>query len=159
MGLLAWSSRPKSDREMTERVHLPLVAEFPLSVVAPDRTVFEDRITSLIAPGVEGYFGIFSSHEPLIAALQAGVVECRYERGDLVTIAVSGGFLEVSDNKVIILADDAVRAAEVDVAAAEKELEEARKALRGESSAILPSQADAVIRKAMARIRAARKAS
>ena len=130
---------------------------FKLSVVAPDQTVFEDTVSSVTVPGVEGYMGIMSSHEPIIAALEHGVVECRLNSGEVTSIAITGGFLEASDNKVIILADTAVRATDIDVAQAERELEEARRALRGESSSVTSGQAEETMRKAMVRIRAARK--
>jgi F-type H+-transporting ATPase subunit epsilon len=133
------------------------VADFQLSVVAPDRTVYEGQVTSVQVPGVEGYLGIMAGHQPIIVALQEGVVEAKQSLGEIATIAISGGFLECSANKVIILANDAVMASEVDIAACEKELEEARKALRGEPSSVPVDQADDVLRRAMARIRAARK--
>ncbi len=130
---------------------------FKLSVVAPDQTVFEDTVASVTVPGVEGYMGIMSNHEPIIAALEHGIVECRMDSGDATSIAITGGFLEASDNKVIILADSAIRATDIDLAQAEKELEEARKALRGEASSVTSAQAEETMRKAMVRIRAARK--
>lgn len=130
---------------------------FKLSVVAPDQTVFEDTVYSVTVPGVEGYMGIMSSHEPIIAALDHGVVECRLDSGETTSIAITGGFLEASDNKVIILADSAVRATDIDIAQAEKELEEARRALRGESSSVTNEQAEETMRRALVRIRAARR--
>lgn len=129
---------------------------FQLSVVAPDRTVFDDKVAGLVVPGVEGYLGILSSHEPIIAALDHGVVEAKDEAGAIQHIAITGGFLEASDNKVIILANDARRASEVDMAESEKELDEARKALRGEPSSVPVELADDVLRRSMARIRAAK---
>lgn len=131
---------------------------FKLSIVAPDQTVFEDTVASVTVPGVEGYMGLLSFHEPVIAALQHGIIECRLESGETQNIAITGGFMEASDNKVIILADNAVHATEVDIALTEKELEEARKALRGEQSSVTSEEAEEVMRRAMVRIRAARKA-
>jgi F-type H+-transporting ATPase subunit epsilon len=132
---------------------------FQLSIVAPDRTVFENKVTSIVVPGVEGYLGIMSNHEPIIAALDAGVVEAKDETGYVQNVAIAGGFLEASDNKVIILANDAQLSSEVDIAQAEKELDEARKALRGEPSSVQVDFADDVLRRSMARIRAAKKTS
>lgn len=130
---------------------------FQLSVVAPDRTVFDDQVSSIVVPGVEGYLGIMSNHEPIIAALDHGVVEAKDDAGAIQHIAITGGFLEASDNKVIILANDARRAAEIDLAETERELDEARKALRGEPSTVPVDLADDVLRRSMSRISAAKK--
>ncbi|MCG9895877.1 MAG: ATP synthase F1 subunit epsilon [Fimbriimonadaceae bacterium] len=134
------------------------MAAFQLSIVAPDRTVFDEPVDSLTVPAVEGYMGILSHHEPIIAALTAGVVEVK--AGPSVQhVAITGGFLESSDNKVIILADDAVRATDVDVAEEEKILEEARRSLRGEGGSMNATEAKEALRKAMVRIRSARRNS
>lgn len=129
---------------------------FKLSVVAPDRTVFEDEVASLIAPGVAGYLGIWADHEPSIIALKGGVVELMDKAGQREHVAIGGGFLEVSAGQAIILADDARMATEIDVADEQKNLEEARKALRGESSEYTQEQAQQELDRAMARLKAAK---
>jgi F-type H+-transporting ATPase subunit epsilon len=132
------------------------MALFKLSVVAPDRTVFEDEVESVVLPGVEGYLGIQSSHEPMLVALRPGIIEYMDRNNQRSFVSVSGGFTEISDNSVIVLAQDAQRATEIDVAEAEKALEEARRALRGEASTMTAQQATEEIERAMVRIKAAR---
>ena len=132
------------------------MATFQLSVVAPDRTVFEDVVESVVLPGVEGYLGIMAGHEPTLLALRAGIIEFEDTQRQRNFVTVSGGFVEVSDNKVIVLAQDAARAHEIDVAEAEKMLEEARRALRGESTSMTQQQATDEIERAMLRLKAAR---
>ncbi|MCA0361965.1 MAG: ATP synthase F1 subunit epsilon [Armatimonadetes bacterium] len=132
------------------------MALFKLSVVAPDRTVFEDEVESVVLPGVEGYLGIQSSHEPMLVALRPGIIEYMDRNNQRSFVSVSGGFTEISDNSVIVLAQDAQRATEIDVAEAEKALEEARRALRGEASSMTAQQATEEIERAMVRIKAAR---
>lgn len=132
------------------------MALFKLSVVAPDRTVFEDEVESVVLPGVEGYLGIQSSHEPMLVALRPGIIEYMDRNNQRSFVSVSGGFTEISDNSVIVLAQDAQRATEIDVAEAEKALEEARRALRGEASTMTAHQATEEIERAMVRIKAAR---
>jgi F-type H+-transporting ATPase subunit epsilon len=131
-------------------------APFHLSVVAPDRSVVDTQVTSVIAPGVNGYFGLWANHVPMVAALRTGLLE--YEDTDLqrIHIAIGGGFLEVSENKVTVLADSAERAEEIDLAKAEEELEEARKALRGESGTMTSDEAAVAVERALNRIQAAR---
>lgn len=133
------------------------MAAFQLSVVAPDRTVFEDSVESVILPGVEGYLGVMAGHEPMLLALRTGIIEYEDTQRQRNFVTVTGGFVEVSENKVIVLAQDAARSHEIDVAEAEKMLEEARKALRGEASSMTAAEATEEIERAMIRIKASRR--
>ena len=130
---------------------------FKLSVVAPDRTVFEDNVESVIVPGLNGYLGVMANHESMLLALRPGLIEYQDTNRQRSFVTVSGGFADISENSVIILAQDALQAHEIDVAGAEKALEEARKALRGESSSMTSQQATEEIERALARINAARR--
>lgn len=132
------------------------MAAFQLSVVAPDRTVFEDSVDSAVLPGVHGYLGVMAGHEPMILALRAGIVSMEDTTKQRHYVSVAGGFAEISEGKVIILADDAQFSNEIDVAAAEALLEEARKALRGESSTMNSDQATEELERAMSRLKASR---
>jgi F-type H+-transporting ATPase subunit epsilon len=132
---------------------------FTLSVVAPDRSILdEEPVTSLIAPGVEGYFGVMAGHTPLIASLRPGLIEFLTAENQRQFVAVGGGFVEVTHTKVTVLADSAERTEEIDLAEAEAELEEARRALRGESSELTTDEATTALERAMTRVRAARMA-
>lgn len=131
-------------------------AAFHLSVVAPDKSVVETEAISVIAPGSEGYFGVWRGHTPLVAALKPGMVEYQDQTGNRYYIYVGGGFAEVRGDRVTVLADEAARANEIDVSEAEFRLEEARKALRGETSSVTQENAVTEIDRAMSRIRAAR---
>lgn len=133
------------------------MAEFSLSVVAPDRTIFEGPVTSAVVPAVGGYMGVMSNHEPSIDALTTGIVEAKDGKGQIHHIAITGGFMEVSANKMIILADNGQLASDIDVSEAERQLDEARKALRGESSSVSSENAQDAIRAATNRIKAAKK--
>ena len=130
--------------------------QFLLSVVAPDKLVVEEQTDSMIAPGTEGYFGVWAGHEPIIVALRPGLVEYTDSTTNRHYIYVGGGFAEVQADRVTILADEAERATEVDIARAEQLLEEARKALRGEDSVIDSRDAVLEVERAVSRIKAAR---
>lgn len=134
-----------------------MAKDFELSIVAPDRSVVEDRAQAVVAPGIEGYFGVMAGHLPMVSALRAGIVEYLDAKGQRHHIAVSGGFAEISGSRLTILADSASRASEVDIKQEEQRLEKARKALRGEDSSMSSEAATAEIEKAMARIRAAQR--
>ena len=134
-----------------------MAKDFTLSVVAPDRSVVEEKTPSVIVPGVGGYFGIWAGHEPLISAISAGVLE--YDEpgtGNRHFVAIGGGFAEITPDHVTILADTAERATDIDISEAEHALEEARKALRGEASTLSKEQATIELDRAVNRIKAAR---
>jgi F-type H+-transporting ATPase subunit epsilon len=130
--------------------------EFQLSVVAPDKSIVEEPATSLVAPGTEGYFGVMAGHVPLIAALRPGLLEYADLSGTRHFVYIGGGFAEVTGDRVTVLADEAERAANIDLAEAERSLEEARRALRGESTTLTAESAVQEVERAMNRIRAAR---
>ncbi len=116
----------------------------------------EASVQSVVAPGVEGYFGVMAGHEPTIAALRPGILEYLDASNQRRYVYTGGGFAEVTGERVTILADDAAPASEIDIAEAERRLEEARKALRGESSEISSQNAVIEMDRAIERIRAAR---
>ncbi len=129
---------------------------FTLSIVAPDRSVVETEVVSVIAPGAMGYFGVLRGHLPMVAALKPGLLEYEDPSKERHTVAVSGGFVEVGATKITVLADAAERASEIDVARAEHALENARKSLRGESSGVTSEDARAELDRAMNRLRIAK---
>src|SRR4030042_724434 len=89
-----------------------------LDIVPAERVVYSEEVDAVIAPGVEGQLGILPHHAPLMTTLQAG--ELRVKRGGGEdSLAISGGFLGVGPDRVIVLADSAERAEEIDVARAE----------------------------------------
>lgn len=135
-----------------------MAKEFALNVVAPDRAVVEENVTSAIAPGTSGYFGIWADHLPLVAALKPGLLEYIDAAGQRHFVYVGGGFVEVRSNKMTVLADEASRASDIDLARAEADLETARRALRGEDTEMSEEQAVQEVEKAIQRIRAARSA-
>lgn len=100
----------------------PLLVE----IVSPDRTAYRGEARSFRAPGVEGGFEILRGHAPMLAATQVGQVIVTTMAGDLATFATSGGFVEVLDNRVIMLAESVEPASGID-------LERAR---RAESAAV-----------------------
>ena len=131
-----------------------MATSFQLSIVAPDRSVLDEPAESVIAPGSEGYFGVLAGHVPFIAALKPGIVEFSTAQGRS-HVAVSGGFAEVTADKVTILADAAERATEIDISRAEAALDNARRSLRGEEAALSSEEAVIALEKAMNRIKAA----
>ncbi|MBL8059492.1 MAG: ATP synthase F1 subunit epsilon [Chthonomonas sp.] len=132
------------------------MSAFTLSVVAPDRKVVETEVSSVIAPGSEGYLGVQKGHVPVIVSLKPGILEFKDTSNINHSVAIDGGFMEVSGEQVIVIAEGAAIASEIDIREAEAELEEARKALRGESSKISSDDATEAMARALTRIKAAK---
>ncbi len=106
---------------------------FRVEVVTRERQVLDRQVVSLIAPAREGYLGVMAGHTPLIAELTVGKLILRYENGQSDVLAISGGFLEVTPEHTIVLAEAAEFAHEIDVERARRALERAQRRLRGES--------------------------
>ncbi len=102
---------------------------FKLTVVTPEKTVFEMDVRSMIAPGGEGYLGVLSNHAPLITALNPGILAVTDDSDGESLFSLSGGFLEVSGNIATILADSIEAADEIDIDRAEESIKRARKRL------------------------------
>jgi F-type H+-transporting ATPase subunit epsilon len=128
-----------------------------LDVVTVERSVFSDEIDSVVAPGSLGELGILPRHAALMTTLQPG--ELRIKQGiEEVDLAIGGGFLEVRDNRVLVLADSAERAEEIDVERAQAAQERARQALadaRQRTENIF--QAEAALRRSQIRLKVARR--
>ena len=128
-----------------------------VEIVTAERVVYTREAEAVIAPGVEGQLGILPHHAPLMTILQAGELVVRHG-GQEDALAISGGFLEVRPDRVIILADQAERAEEIDVARAEAAKKRAEERLKGRRVAGLDeTRAEAALRRAVARITVAEK--
>ena len=101
-----------------------------LEITTPMRLVVAEQVDEVVAPGIEGYFGVLPGHAPFLTTLGTGIVTYRIGR-DEHQLAVSGGFAEVRNDKVIILADTAERPEEIDRARAERSRERAERRLSG----------------------------
>jgi len=86
-----------------------------VEIVSPDRAAYRGEARSFRAPGVEGSFEVLRGHAPLLAATEVGTVTVTTLTGDRVSFATSGGFVEVLDDHVIMLAETAEPAGEIDV--------------------------------------------
>jgi len=80
---------------------------FLLRLVTPQKLLLEAEVQSLQVPGSEGYVGVLAHHAPLITALKEGKLEVKDPAGRVTAYHVTGGFLEVSDNRATVLADSA----------------------------------------------------
>ena len=126
-----------------------------LDIVTAERMVYSDNVDRVIAPGFEGQLGILPHHTPLMTTLLPG--ELRVKKGDEeVSLAISGGFLEVRPDRVVVLADAAERAEEIDVERAEEARKRARERLSQElEPGIDGARVEAALRRSLARLKVA----
>jgi F-type H+-transporting ATPase subunit epsilon len=101
-----------------------------LEVATPARLLVSEEVEEVVAPGIEGYFGVLPGHAAFLTTLGAGELMYR-QNGRQQYLAVSGGFAEVRNDKVIVLADAAERPEEIDRARAERALQQAERTLSG----------------------------
>jgi F-type H+-transporting ATPase subunit epsilon len=83
-------------------------------IVTPEQVVLKEAVIRATIPTTSGELTILPDHIPLVSVLQAGVIEVEKDNGEIEVMVVSGGFLEVQSDKIIILADYAERAAGFD---------------------------------------------
>jgi F-type H+-transporting ATPase subunit epsilon len=105
------------------------MATFPLELVTPERLLFNEEVQAVRAPGINGSFGVLAHHAPLLTELSTGMIKVTLANGQEEFIATTGGFMQVSRQKVIILADAAELSSEIDVERARQALERSRKLL------------------------------
>lgn len=105
---------------------------FRLSIVTPERVVYDDNVRSMTVPGIDGYLGILAHHAPIITALKPGKIEYFDESGQLFILSVSNGFVEVSNNVATILADAVEVAEDIDIERARAAYEREMGHLHGE---------------------------
>lgn len=130
---------------------------FRLEIVTPERMVVaDDTVTSIVAPGSEGYLGVLAGHAPLLTELTVGEIDITRADNSEMAIATSGGFMEVGGNKVIILADTAELASEIDIDRARESANRAEERLRRSLEAEVDAgRAEAAVSRAMNRLRVA----
>jgi F-type H+-transporting ATPase subunit epsilon len=125
-----------------------------VDIVTAERLVYsEEGVDEIIVPGVEGELGVLTLHAPLLTMIQPGVLRI-VKGGDEVEMAIMGGFMEVRDNRVTILADAAERAEEIDEVRAEEARGRARRLLEERGAREELAQAEASLARALARIKA-----
>ena len=126
-----------------------------LEIVTPERLAYSDEVDMVLVPGIEGEMGILPHHTPLVSLLGVGELKIR-KGGDEETFAIAGGFLQVRPDKVVVMAETADLAADIDLERAQEARAEAEKALEsGYVEGADLSAARAELQRALVRIRVA----
>lgn len=133
---------------------MPTTMQFEM--VTAERQLFAGEVESLVAPGAAGDLGILPHHAPLLTTLRPGELRILHD-GQERSIALTGGFLEVLDNRVTILADAAEQADEIVLERAEQAMQRAQERIAARDTDLDLQQALAALRRAQARVTVARR--
>lgn len=125
-----------------------------IEIVTAEKTIFSGQASLIQIPGIEGELGILPSHAPIITELDPGEVLIKNEK-EVLSLVLSGGFVEVFNDKVTILADAAERTNEIDIEKTKEAIEKAEKIVESKGSDIDIQKALFVIRASKTQLRVA----
>ncbi len=128
---------------------------FELKVIVPDGMFFEGEASFLEFASVTGEMGVYANHIPLTTILEPCVVKIHHE-GQVKKAAVMGGFIEIQKDRITVMAEDAQWPEEIDVERARAARKRAEERLEKKEPGLDAARAEAALKRAMARIRAAR---
>jgi F-type H+-transporting ATPase subunit epsilon len=127
--------------------------KFNVDIVTPRKVVFSGQVQSISAPGECGGFQVLVGHAPLLSSLTVGEIKIVDASGATIRYATSGGFLEVKNNKVIVLAETAEQSSEIDVKRAESARERAKNRLHVREKNLDTARAESALARALNRLR------
>lgn len=134
------------------------MAHLHLTVTTPERVVLETEVRSVNVPTVDGEIGILQNHIPLVSILAPGELYLTTTKGEQEVMAVSGGFVEVRDNQIVILADTAEKAEEIDEVRAQAAREKAQALMQERATDDVGfADAQAAMAKELVRLKVVRK--
>ena len=133
------------------------MSSIKLEIVTAERVVYSEDVQMVILPGIDGELGILPHHAPLLTLLKPGELRVKKD-GEEIAMAVSGGFVEVRPDKVIVLADAAERAEEIDEARAEAARQRALAALaEKKADKVEFARMEAALKRSIARLKVAQR--
>ena len=130
------------------------MATFRLELVTAERLVYSEDVDMVVAWGIEGQMAILPSHAPLMTMLQPGELMVK-KGGQDAYLAVTGGFLEVRPDRVIILADACERADEIDIVRAQEARKRASELMKAPPATVDLAAAEAALRRSIVRLKVA----
>ena len=125
-----------------------------LEVVTPDKTVVSAEVEMAVCPGVEGEFGVLPQHVSMLSALKIGDLRYRVNGKDE-NVFISGGFADVTNNVLSVLAESAELATDIDTARAQAAKERAEKRLSAHDDNLDQTRAEAALQRAVTRLHVA----
>ena len=123
-----------------------------LEVVTPDKTIVSTPVVMAVCPGVDGEFGVLKDHISLLSALNIGALRYRTESNEEKYVFISGGFADVNNNVLTVLAESAEDAKDIDAARAEAAKRRAEERLASNSESVDRTRAEAALSRAITRL-------
>ena len=123
-----------------------------LEVVTPDKTVVSGEVEMAVCPGVEGEFGVLPKHVSLLSALKTGGLRYKTPAGKEEHVFISGGFADVNNDVLTVLAESAEMAQDIDTARAMAAKERAEKRIADHAEQIDAARAEAALHRALIRL-------
>lgn len=133
-----------------------MAKKFKTEIVTPEKVVFSEEIESLVIPAERGYLGVLAGHAPLLTTLQPGEIRMKGDRGEL-HYSTSGGFMEVTRGKAVLLTESAEETSTIDVKRAEEAKKRAQDRLAAPAKDVDLERAKAALERAQNRLRLALK--
>ncbi len=125
-----------------------------LVIVTPQMTLFQDAVAFIQVPAYDGYMGFLPGHAPFVSTLGTGILKCGSRDDPQICFSISGGYFEIHDDEMIVLADVAERPEAIDIERAERARERAIRRLTGEDAGNWDlERARAALARALNRIR------
>ena len=135
------------------------MAQIELEVVTPSGPVVSEQVDIVTAPGFGGVFGVLANHAPFLSTIKIGELAYKQDNSES-ALMVSGGFCEVSDNKITFIVESCEKGSDIDVDRALKAKERAEKRLaevKAKGEKINMARAEAALHRAIARVSVAEK--
>ena len=133
-----------------------MAKKFKTEIVTPEKVVFSEEIESLVIPAERGYLGVLAGHAPLLCTLKPGAITIRGDRGE-VHFSTSGGFMEVTPAKAVLLTESAEEVSTIDLQRAEEAKKRAQERLAATVKDVDKERAAAALERAQNRLRVAQK--
>lgn len=128
-----------------------------LEVVTPEKTVVSSPVVMAVCPGADGEFGVLKDHISLLSALKIGALRYRTESNEEHYVFISGGFADVNNNVLTVLAESAENAKDIDAARAEAAKKRAEERLSSNGDDVDHARAQSALSRAMVRLSLARR--
>jgi F-type H+-transporting ATPase subunit epsilon len=133
-----------------------MAKKFKTEIVTPEKVIFSEEIESLVIPAERGYLGVLAGHAPLLCTLKPGAITIRGDKGEQ-HFSTSGGFMEVTPAKAVLLTESAEEASAIDLQRAEEAKKRAQERLAATTKDVDKERAAAALERAQNRLRVAQK--
>ncbi|MDM8519531.1 F0F1 ATP synthase subunit epsilon [Anaerolineales bacterium HSG6] len=134
-----------------------MVSKIRLEILTIEGKLFDEEIDMVVAPGIEGVFGVLPNHAPLLTTLNYGELQVKRSGQPDEFFAIGGGFIEVRPDHVVVMADSAERADEIDVSRAEESRLRAQSSLEKRGETIEFEKAQDSLKRSALRVKIAKR--